>query len=151
MKNKSIYIVIGLLITATLIPIVGCGKTQNKTTIIEELDQYQEKDDECYYITTEWQEFKPTKTNHVRVEVKIVQWYGGSPDLRLSIEKPLGTTLTFTDVPVTSIPSGTADWVSFDIPDYDLVPGQKYYLVLTAPLGSEYGWCGGAPNPYHPR
>ena len=30
----------------------------------------------------------------------------------------------------------------------ELTKGQKYYIVLNAPLGSEYSWCGSNANPY---
>ncbi len=110
-------------------------------------DQDQHYDDDCVYISDfEWQEFVPRNAKHARIEVKVVQWYGGSPDLKLSIEKPLGTVLTFKELPVSEIPSESGDWVSFDVPDVYLIPGEKYYITLTAPLGSEYGWCYGGPD-----
>jgi len=114
------------------------GRTFN---LFDGKDQYQHYDDGDEVISDfEWQEFVPNDAKHVRIEVKVVQWYGGSPDFKLSIEKPLGTVLTYKDLPASEIPSETSNWVNFDIPDVDLIPGDKYYITLTAPLGSEYGW-----------
>ena len=110
-------------------------------------DQDQYRDDDCVSISDfEWQEFVPRNAKHARIEVKVVQWYGGSPDLKLAIEKPLGTVLTFKELPANEIPFESSDWVSFDVPDVYLVPGEKYYITLTAPLGSEYGWCYSEPD-----
>jgi len=110
-------------------------------------DQNQHYDDDCVQIPdVEWQEFVPRNAKHARIDVKIVQWYGGSPNLKLSIEKPLGTVLTFKELPASEIPSESSNWVSFDVPDVYLEPGEKYYITLTAPLGSEYGWCYGNPD-----
>ena len=82
------------------------------------------------------------------VEVRVVQWYAGSPDLKLTVEKPLGSVLRTKEVSANFIPSGTTDWVMFDIPDIELTPGDTYVIRLTAPLGSEYGWCAGHGDPY---
>ena len=111
-------------------------------------DQDQSRDDNCTYISDfEWQEFVPKNAKHTRVEVKIQQQYNDSPDLKLSIEKPLGNILTSKELPASEIPFGSSGWVSFDVPDIYLLPGEKYYITLTAPLGSEYSWSYGEPNP----
>ena len=104
-------------------------------------DQDQRYDDNSTYISDfEWQEFVPKTARHVRVEVKINQSNDNSPNLMLSIEKPLGTVLTSKELPASEIPSGSHNWVSFDIPDIYLIPGEKYYIKLTAPFGNEYSW-----------
>ena len=141
MSRKIIGILVVTLLAATVtLPIASAGPN---------LDQSQEKCDETYYISSsDWQEFIPTMKILVEVEVKVAQWYGGSPDLKLSIEQPLGTILTFKELPASAIPSPTAGWVTFDVPDVTLIPGQKYFIKLTAPLGSEYGWCAGHGDPY---
>ena len=99
----------------------------------------------------EWQEFVPSRERLVRVEVRIGQWYSGSPNLKLSIEKPLGTILTFKELPASEIPSESCNWVSFDVPDVYLIPGEKYYIKLTAPLDSEYGWLYNEANDRYPQ
>jgi len=99
----------------------------------------------------EWQEFAPSKERLARVEVKIAQWYGGSPNLKLSIEKPLGTVLTFKELPASEIPSESYGFVSFDVPDVYLVSGEKYYITLTAPLGSEYSWACSETDDRYPQ
>ena len=141
MKRKIIGIfVMTLLITIATQPIVSA---------VPILDQRQEKCDKDNFIPNlAWQEFIPTMKILREVEVKVTQWYGGSPNLKLSIEQPLGTVLTFKELPVSDIPSGTSGWVNFDVPDYTLTPGQKYYITLTYPPGGEYGWGTGIGDPY---
>jgi len=120
------------------------GKTFN---LFDGLDQDQHFGRDYVFISDfEWQEFVPYRERLTRVEVKIGQWYGGSPDLRLSIEKPLGNVLTFKELPASEIRSELCDWVSFDVPDVYVVPGEKYFITLAAPLGSEYGWRYGEPD-----
>jgi len=58
----------------------------------------------------------------------------------------LGTVLTFKELPASEIPFESSGWVSFDVPDVYLATGEKYYITLTAPLGSEYGWCYSEPD-----
>lgn len=149
-KNKQIKIVIvTLFFIAALFPITENIKANNIEENNDVIDQSQEWCDNCRYISNyEWQEFIPTMITHVRIEVKIAQWYGGSPNLKLTIEKPLGTILSTKELPANALPSGSCDWVSFDIPNINLNPGQSYYIKLTAPLGSEYGWCLSNSNLY---
>jgi len=155
MKKKIICIFLMMLLIAIAVPAVqtmNLDKIYQPTEIKTEVkDQYQEICDECIYIEDyEWQEFVPTMAKHTRVEVRIVHWFGGSPPLKLSIEKPLGNVLTYKELPASSIPENNCNWVSFNIPDVTLTPGQKYYIKLTAPLGSEYGWCIAYNGPYAP-
>ena len=151
MKNKIVGIlIVTLLIATATFPMVGSVNEFNASMNGEVLDQHQDWSDECIYFSSEWQEFIPTMQKHIRVEVKIVQWFGGSSNLKLTIEKPLGTVLTSKELPASSIPPGICDWVSFDIPDIALTPGTNYYIVLTAPPGSEYGWGIAFNGPYLP-
>jgi len=142
MKTKIVGILVMTLLIATTLPAVGTMDNNNVYSRTGEVkDQYQEWSDECIYIDDyEWQEFVPTMAQHTRVEVKIVHWFSGSPPLKLSIEKPLGNVLKYKELPASAIPENNCNWVSFDIPDVTLIPGQNYYIKLTAPLGSEYGW-----------
>ena len=152
MKKKNIYLVVLMLFIATAaLPLVNGLKSTTILNLGEVLDQHSEWSDDCIYISgDEWQEFVPTMITHTRIEVKIVQWFSSSPDLILTVEKPLGTVLTSKDMPASLIPSGTCDWVSFDIPDINLVPSVNYFIKLTAPLGSEYGW-GFSANGLYPN
>lgn len=152
MKKKNIYLVVlMLLITTAALPLANGLQSTTILNLGEVLDQHSEWSDDCMFISgDEWQEFVPTMITHTRIEVKIVQWFSGSPDLILTVEKPLGTVLTSKDIPASLIPSGTCDWVSFDIPDINLVPGVNYFIKLTAPLGSEYGW-GFSANGLYPN
>jgi len=152
MNKKTVGIfIMTLLIAAAVLPVANSLKSRTILNLGEVLDQHSEWSDDCIYISDfEWQEFIPTMVTHTRIEVKIVQWYGGSPDLKLTIEKPLGTVLTSKEMPASLIPSGTCDWVSFDIPDVNLAPGDNYFIKLTAPTGSEYGW-GFSANGLYPN
>jgi hypothetical protein len=150
--NKKIIgiLVVTLLLSASALSIAGSEKVIKSTSLGEVIDQHQDWSDDCVYFEQEWQEFVPTLDKLTRVGVKIAQWYSGSPDLIMTIEKPLGTVLTTKSMPATSIPSPNCDWVSFNVPDITLIPGGSYFIKLTAPLGSEYGW-GIAYNNLYPQ
>ena len=149
-KREICIFVCTLLITTIILPATNADN-QISSELGEIKDQYQEWSDECIYISDyEWQEFVPTRDNLVRVEVKIVQWYSGSPNIKLTIEKPLGNVLTHKELPASVIPSGTCDWTSFDVSNIPLTPGDSYYINITAPIGSEYGW-GIAYNGLYPN
>ncbi len=152
MKKKNIYLaVLMLLISTAVLPLSNGLKSTTILNLGEVIDQHSEWSDDCMFISgDEWQEFVPTMITYTRIEVKIVQWFSGSPDLMLNVEKPLGTVLTSKDISASLIPSGTCDWVSFDILDINLVPGVNYFIKLTAPLGSEYGW-GFSANGLYPN
>ena len=121
-------------------------------------DQYQEICEVCehvgpvYWIS--WQEFVPTANSLSRVEVKIARTLG-QPNLvpiTMTIESPLGTVLTsatlqYWDVP--ELPWCETVWVSFDVPDIPLTPGQSYYIVLTTE-GLAYHWCAAPWDAYPP-
>ena len=152
MNKKTVGVfIMTLLIATAVLPVANSLKSKTILNLGEVLDQHSEWSDDCIYISDfEWQEFIPTMVIHTRIEVKIVQWYEGSPDLKLTIEKPLGTVLTSKEMPASLIPSGTCDWVSFDFPDINLLPGSNYFIKLTAPPGSEYGW-GFSANGLYPN
>ena len=152
MKKKILCIFLMMLLIGTIVfPIVNSSNVGNNSNLGEVLDQHSEWSDECkYFSEDEWQEFIPTMVTLTRIEVKIVQWFGGSPNIKLTIEKPLGSVLSSKELPVSAIPSGSCDWVSFDIPDINLVPGNNYFIKLYAPLGSEYGW-GYSANGLYPN
>ena len=139
--------IVGILI-CTLVIIAGFSA--GNITLSEVKDQYQETTtDQVWLISSTpiWQEFVPTKNNIVRVEVKVMQGYGGSPPLTLEIHKPYGTSLASKDVPVGDIPT-TPGWVSFDIPDIPVNPGEKYYIGVVYKGSGEYAACGATGNPY---
>ena len=159
LKKKIIGVFVSmLLIAATVLPVAGTIKQNEKSesntifeisSLGEVKDQYQEDCYECWYFDNyAWQQFVPTKSKLLRVEVSIAQWYSGSPDITLSIERPLGTVLTSKGLPASAIPEWYCDWVSFNVPDVILTPGNTYYIVLSYPLGGEYSWCGTWGNPY---
>jgi len=141
MKSKSVgFLVCTLMILAVTTPSILSNDFEKSSTFGEILDQSQEFSDDCISVNDfEWQEFVPTLDNLARAELKILQWNQNSPNIKLTIEKPLGNVLTQKELPANVIPDN-CDWVSFDIPDIALTPGTKYHIKLTAPTGSEYGW-----------
>jgi len=147
-KILSFFVMMLFLATTTYTSI---GHTNNNigSSFAEVLDQSQTWEDVCQFIPdSEWQEFKPTIDNLNRVEVKVAQWFGGSPDMELTVEKPLGNVLTSRKVAAINIPSGSCGWVSFNVPDITLIIGASYYIRVIAPLGSEYGWGLASNNLY---
>lgn len=142
MKRVSGILVCILLMITAVLPLEGASMAE------EIIDQHQEESDDClWFYPSEWQEFVPSHKRLVRVEVKIMQGYGGSPPLTLSVERPLGTVITSRELPVSSIPN-TCDWVSFDVSDVSLETGKTHYLKLSYPPGGEYAWAGASGNPY---
>ena len=141
MKKKIVGIFVSLMfIISFLIGMVGFV-TSDDLQLEEKIDQSQELCYECeLFENYAWQEFVPTITDLIRVDVCVAQ-FGGSTDLTLSIEKPLGFSLTSKILPVSAIPSNECNWISFDFPDITVTPDDNYYIVLSYPLGGEYGWC----------
>ena len=154
-KKKIIGATICVLLTLTIITPIAASKQidnfQKKIPIPIDVDQSQDDTSTLKFIpggVKHWQEFIPAKKQHYYIDVHIAQFYGGSPDLFLSIERPLGTILTSASLPASAIPSGTPDWVTFDFPNVDLTKGEKHYIVLYCNVGSEYAWSGAGTNPY---
>ena len=152
--NKKIIVLVIMTLFITSVTFSAFGnetkKEEKSSSFAEVLDQQQTWSDECKYVDgSEWQQFVPTLDNLNRVEVKVGQWFSGSPDMEVTIEKPLGNVLTSAKMPATSIPSDRCGWVSFNVPDITLIPGTGYYIRVIAPRGSEYGW-GIAYNDLYP-
>jgi len=158
MNNKTICILVMTLLIATTIPAIGDINAiivSNKfpATIQEVKDQYQEfwgieENLLEFNPSKNWQQFVPTMANHVRVEVHAGEWCQMSYPITLTIERPLGTVYTSKTLLYSDFPYNQNGWVSFDIPDVTLTPGNQYYLVLTFDCGSEYAWSGATGNPY---
>ena len=151
MKKKIVGFIVCILLAAggPCVPLsfVSSGDPLDS----EVVDQSQEICGESkFFDTYTWQAFVPTQTTLVRVEVCLAQNFGLSPDITLSIEQPLETLLTSLTLPVSAIPSETCDWVSFDVSNITLVPGETYYIVLSYPPGGEYSWCGASGDLYVP-
>jgi PKD repeat protein len=148
-KIGGIFVMMLLLLSGVFLPIQN--RSSGDPLPDEVLDQVQETCGSCdFFDNYAWQAFVPSMTNLVRVEVCIAQNFGLSPDITLSVEQPLETPLTSMTLPVSAIPSGGCDWVSFDVSDIALTPGETYYLVLSYPLGGEYSWCGAPGDLYVP-
>jgi len=141
MKKKIVGILLMTLLIATItLPTVSAQP---------HIDQFQDICDETYFIFDyHWQEFVPDMRILEKVDVKVCHWFSGSPDMKMTIEQPFGTVLSTKEVSTVFIPEGTAGWVTFDVPNIPLTPGTKYYIRITAPSGSEYGWCAGYGDPY---
>jgi len=149
MKIKPVVVMICMLLSSLLI-IFSPQSTSIliKNVLSEKIDQSQEKDDGSMpIISRQWQEFTPVAKKLLRVEVKIQSTVGETTSIRLYIEQPLGTILSSKELPSSEIPN-TPDWVSFDVQDIKLKPGQIYYIVLSTSPSSGYYWCGSPNNPY---
>lgn len=116
------------------------------------VDQSQDICAECrFFENYAWQQFIPQAKKLLTIDICISQWYAGSPDLIITIEKPLGTVLSSVTIDAKSIPYDDCDWVSIDInPDITLQKGEIYYIVLSYEPGGEYGWCGAEGDLYAP-
>lgn len=132
--------------------IVDKSKSKDDAEPTPVTDQEQPICDDCAFLYNYgWQEFIPKGKTLQKVVVCLAQWFGGSPDITLSIESPLGNSLGCSvSLPASAINSGTCDWVTFDVPDIRLNAGDRYFIVVSYPLGGEYGWCGAYGNPYTP-
>lgn len=155
MKKIVIVFLIGtLLISGGTLPVAGLITTARGYNILLFVlqgvkDQTQEKTDEIDWLHGgEWQEFVPVGKNHFKIEVHIGCYYGGSPPITLSIEKPLGTILASRTLPAAAIPLNSEGWVAFDNLNVALQHGQTYYIVLDFLPGAEYSWSGAWGNPY---
>jgi len=159
MKKKIVSIFVLTLLIAISIPIVN-GELINQIYTNESiekqiLDQGQENDDEKYYITSgEFQGFVPQKEKLEYIEVKIGHWAAefSSPEITLTLEKPLGNVITSTTVSTTDIPNiietNETDWIIFDVDDVDLIIGETYLLVLNFNTDADFAWSGAFDDPY---
>jgi len=148
MEKKCICIFILTLFVITGISTVKTIPVQPTEQPRDIIDQYMELCDECeFFENYAWQEFIPTMQKLTMVEVNIAET-GGSYDITLTVEKPLGTVLTSKTVSYSSVPPYTCDWFLFDVPDVTLSTGTNYYIVLSYPLGGEYTWCGSWQDNY---
>jgi len=149
MQRKPIMILICVLLSSLMIILSPQSTSISiKQFLSEKIDQSQERDDGSESIrNTEWQEFVPVAKKLLHVEVKIKVGEGETTPIRLSIEQPLGTTLTAKEIPASEIPT-TPDWISFDVQDITLNPGQIYYIRLSTSFNALYYWSGASNNPY---
>ena len=95
-----------------------------------------------------YQEFVNQGKTLEEVQLHIGCYYGGSPPLKISIEKPLGTQLLFIRVDAALYALNVQYWFTVDLPDIELDRGEKYYIVLECDPGSEYAWSGAYGDPY---
>jgi hypothetical protein len=149
MQRKPIMILICVLLSSLMIILSPQSQSISiKNFFSETIDQSQERDDGPVSIKNmEWQEFVPVVKKLLRVEVKIKAGAGEITPLRLSIEQPLGTILSSKELPASEIPTAP-DWVSFNVQDITLIPGQIYYIKLSTSFNANYLWCGASNNPY---
>jgi len=144
MRKKFLVIIFSLLFIISISSFLYVVSADD-----EIVDISQDIDEECIFFEDyAYQEFKPTIDLITEVQLKIANTYCGPQNLTLSIEQPIGHTLTNLSVPCSTTPNIICDWLSFDINDTIVTPGQSYYLVLEYPLGGEYSWSGSSSNPY---
>ena len=152
MKKIIGILVTMLMIGAIVLPVVGSLNVSNcpvKSPSV--IDQEQPDTSETHFIQggiPHSQEFINQGNKIEKVEVHIGHYYGGSPPMTLSIEKPLGNKLTFVTLTTADIPDHAQNWCTFDFPDVALDKNVKYYIVIQSDVGSEYAWSGAHGDPY---
>lgn len=149
MQRKNVIVMICVIFSSMLIILSPQSMSISlKNMLAEKIDQNQEIDDGFRVIrSSEWQQFVPVVKKLIRIEVKLKAVVGETSSIKLSIEQPLGTSLTSIELSPSSIPT-TGDWVSFDIQDITLTLGERYYIVLSTSPNSNYYWYGSSSNPY---
>lgn len=143
-----------LLIAIAALPVIGGTDVEKEPTpVLSVVDQQQTNTAEVHWLdygVANWQQF----VNHgyviEEVDCHIGCYYSGSADITLSIEKTLGSALTYVTYPATALPDNTQAWFTFDFPDVNLTYGEMYYIVIRFGIGSEYGWSGAYGDPYPP-
>lgn len=99
------------------------------TTILDDLDQHQEKCSDWHWVNSRYiaQSFKPTRKTLTRVQINIVQDTQGL--MKVSIRKSLtGNDLTS----ITKIIDQTYEggrWEDFDFPNINVIPNDTYFIV----------------------
>jgi len=150
--KSGLYMCVYLLLSTALVASISSVLAQS-----EMKDQYQENSAVCEHVDTywiSWQEFVPTVHSLSRVEVKINRYvnYPNQYPITMTIEAPLGSVLTSKTLQwnaVPELPWGQTVWISFDVPDIALTPGQSYYIVLNStPLA--YLWSAANWDAYPP-
>ena len=68
--------------------------------------------------------------------------------MKISLEKPLGTKLSFTNIDAASYALNIQYWLAVNLPDIELVRGERYFIVVECDPGSEYAWSGAYGDPY---
>jgi len=106
------------------------------------IDQYQVEETNamlsCYLFT--WaQSFVPSRDRLTRVDLKLSRFGNITSDITVSIRKQLdGNDLMSCSLPYENIPSNISEWITFDVPDISLNPGENYYLVLSTEGGFNF-------------
>jgi len=139
------YIIIGFIIGVCVFPIFG-----SNISFYDRLDQNQTTGRSGLFFNSDnlpglAQSFKPTLDNLSRVQIKLCKDFEISVFpiegiIHLSIRSLLnGDELTSKSVSDDEITlDSLPDWVEFDFPDIDLIPGETYYIVCIWE-GSELG------------
>ena len=107
--------------------------------VIDELDQIQSHRDNYFNIYNDrWgaQSFIPTMNTLTRVDLYMKKTGSPSSDITISIKDSLtGPDLTSVLKSEGDIPT-SVDWLSFDFPDIDIIPGETYFIVFGSNGGS---------------
>jgi hypothetical protein len=106
--------------------------------------------DECKFVENyAYQEFVPKANKLIGIELSLAHHFWGSPDLEITIEKPLNNVLSSAILDVSEVPEEYCDWIEIDLePNIILDENEKYYIVVQYESGGEYSWCGAYGNPY---
>ena len=149
MRKKVCILVVTILIGATVLPVAGSFERFEMSPGV--VDQEQPDTSEEHFIAggvPHSQEFINQGNMIEEIQVHVGHYYGGSPPMTLSIDKPIGVKLTQKTLTTADIPDHVQNWVTFDFPDVNLQRGEKYYIVLQSDIGSEYVWSGAHGDPY---
>ena len=152
MKKKIIGVFVCILLIAIAItPLVSA--IENKLPLPRSIiDQEQPNTGKIHWLehtVPNWQQFVNQGNMLEKVELHIGCYYGGSADIKLSIEETVGgTSLTDVTYLATDLPDNTQAWFTFDVPDVKLERNKMYHIVLRFGIGSEYAWSGDNGDPY---
>jgi len=151
MKNKLIGIIVCLLfIASAIIPIASSiGKTTTLNPGV--VDQHQDLITNVDWLeggVPHYQEFVNQGSTLEEIQLHMGCYYSGSYDMIVSIEKPLGTKLSFVTLTAAMFPLNSMGWMTINLPDKQLTRGQNYFIVVQFDIGSEYAWSGDNTDPY---
>ena len=164
MNKKVIIIIIILLIGTTILPnvaTININKQSPRNNFSNEppcvLDQYQDQCQGNTHITgpeSEWQEFTPSMSKLVKIELKIMLEQGNNDTgLRINLKKDsiMGDTLKTWYLDINDIPTNP-EWVELWTDNYiaiELIVGDTYVIEVNPEYNNEIVWYFADGNLYH--
>lgn len=149
-KGALCIAVVGLLLAG--------GSMHAATTRLDDgqLDQEQTQQDGGLYCLFEdelAQGFVPEMDMLTKIELLMTRNQTVVPGLEIAIREHLsGGSLDVVDVAAEQVPTGSYEWVTIDLDDLHVEPGETYYIVWTgwhgATADQTYYWGYGEEDPY---